>query len=47
MPLSHPVQIKSKLPNDPFNSIAHFLDNVSSVQKKYDSFVHAEKAIKE
>ena len=47
MPLSHPVQIKSKSHNDHFNSIAHFLDNVGGVQKKYDSFEQAEKAIKE
>ncbi|MEN8251890.1 MAG: hypothetical protein ABFS32_23415 [Bacteroidota bacterium] len=39
--------MNSKFHDDHFNSIAQFLGNVSHVQKNYDSFEQAEKAIKE
>ncbi|MEN8123425.1 MAG: hypothetical protein ABFS35_24020 [Bacteroidota bacterium] len=47
MSLSHPVQIKNKLCSNFFDRIDHFLNNTRNVQKNYDSFEEAEKAIKE
>jgi len=47
MSLSHSVQIKNNPCHDVFDRINHFLKDTSNVQKNYDSFEHAEKAIKE
>ncbi|MEN8251641.1 MAG: hypothetical protein ABFS32_22155 [Bacteroidota bacterium] len=47
MSLSHSVQIKNNPCYDVFDRINHFLNNTSNIQNNYDSFEHAEKAIKE
>lgn len=46
MSLSHSAQIKHKQPDDLFNPIVQFLDNMGTVQQQYGSFEQAEKVIK-